>query len=181
MQGSGQGKAITLYIPREVYDRLLATAPRDGVVTGQEWVEVKLVRYVMEASKVGLDHTPLPVDEAAMDGARLRTIRRALNMRVQEMAEAMGVSAAMVSHMEKGRVRVHARTMQFLGIAAARMGDARLARLWPGWLEGEDTPVPDEPGQPGVDTPPAPTPAEAPKPRKKKPVALPPELAEEPF
>lgn len=188
MYGSGQGHRVTLYVPQEVWDRLLALAPRDGALTAQEWIEVKLSRYVMEASKVGVDHIPLPVDQTAMEGARLRVIRRALNMRVQDMADAMGVSASMVSHMETGRVRVHARTLQFLSVAALRMGDDRLARLWPGWEEPEHGVVEDM-AAPGVRVRSAPVehapPAEpveaveAPKPRKKK--ALPPELAEEPF
>lgn len=176
MYGSGQGHRVTLYVSQEVWDRLLALAPRDGVLTAQEWVEVKLSRYVAEASKVGLDYTPLPVDEAAVEGARLRVIRRALNMRVQDMAEAMGVSTSMVSHMETGRLRVHARTMQFLGVAALRMGDERLARLWPGWEEAETatsaTPAPDGPADdPATST-------AAPGKRRK---ALPPEMAKEPF
>lgn len=187
MYGSGQGHRVTLYVPQEVWDRLLALAPRDGVLTAQEWVEVKLSRYVMEASKVGVDHIPLPVDQTAMEGARLRVIRRALSMRVQDMADAMGVSPSMVSHMETGRVRVYARTMQFLGVAALRMGDERLGRLWPGWEEPEHgvspapEPAPAEPAA-AAEAVEAVEAVEAPKPRKKKPgFALPPELAEEPF
>lgn len=142
MYGSGQGHRVTLYVPQELWGRLVALAPRDGVLTEQEWVEVKLMRYVDEASKVGLDHTPLPVDETSVDGARLRVIRRAMGWRVQDMAEAMGVSPSMVSHMETGRVRVPTRTLQFLGIAALRLGDDRVARLWPGWAEPEHGTLP---------------------------------------
>lgn len=178
MYGSGQGHRVTLYLAQEVWDRLLAMAPRDGVLTAQEWVEVKLSRYVAEASKVGLDYTPLPVDEAAIEGARLRVIRRALNMRVQDMAEAMGVSTSMVSHMETGRTRVHARTMQFLGVAALRMGDDRLARLWPGWAEPEHG---VQEGPATVATSPAPTPAPSAGAISGRKKALPPEMAKEPF
>lgn len=112
------------------WDRLVAQGPRDGVLTGEEWVSVALGRYAEEASRGGVLSPPVGESVARVEGSRLRVLRRAAGLTLRQVAAVRGVSFSWVGGLETGRFDQPVARAEMAAFYGTLLGTERVAAIW---------------------------------------------------
>lgn len=155
---SQKDRVVQVRVSAACWDRIAAQAPRGGGLVGEEWISVVLGRYAEEASRGGVLHPPVAESVAAVEGARLRVLRREAGLTVRQVGLARGVSFSWVAGIETGRFDQPQHRAALAGFYATLLGPERAESVWgplvgshvPAGLSGALPPLPATPAATGA-------------------------------